>query len=319
MGVSLRHDSFSTGATLLADARAGRRARVHPCVAVSPSPDVAPAVDARDAGKARFADYESARAVYEIWNAIFWQDTSALRWMSDPVWQADEYDLDDEHDGAYFGSRKGCEPLHIQVHPATWHVLAANHTTSKVIDATITAKVYDSGGRQFCHIEQQGVDIAPSSAAPGFAVSWPSAPPFQLVRLELRDGDGALLSENAYWRYSALQSLRRPNMSGLDTLAATQLGLSVRSVTCGRLVATVANDGSTIAAMVRLGLHDDQGTRVTPTRYEANYFWLLPGESREIPVSWPSDATVTPHAYVSAQAYNAPARTAPVPRVPVAA
>jgi Exo-beta-D-glucosaminidase Ig-fold domain len=317
MGVALRRDYIPTGATLLADARVGRRTRIHPCVAVSPSPHVATAVDARSVDKARFADYESARAMFEVWNAIFWQDTSALRWMSDPAWRADDYDLDDDHDGAYFGSRKGSEPLHVQVHPTTWHALAANHTASKVIDATITAKVYEPGGRQLCHIEQQGVDIAPSSAAPAFAVRWPSAPPFQLARLELRDRDGALLSENAYWRHSAPQSPRRPNMSGLDTLATTQLGLSVRTVERGRLVATVANEGSTIAAMVRLGLHDPDGAHVAPARYEANYFWLLPGESREIPVSWPSEAAATKPAYVSAQAYNAPARTAPKPCAPV--
>jgi Exo-beta-D-glucosaminidase Ig-fold domain len=318
MGVSARRDFISTGATLLADERVRRRARVHPCVAVSPLSGVETSSGARDVGRVRFADYESARAMFEVWNAIFWQDTSALRWMFDPAWQADDYDLDDDHDGAYFGSRKGSEALHVQANPATWRVLAANHTTDKVIDATITAKVYDPGGRQFCHIEQQGVDILPSSAVPGFAVCWPSAPPLQLVRLELRDRDGALLSENAYWRYSAPQGPRRPHMSGLDTLAATCLGLSVRVVDRGRLVATVANEGDTLAAMVRLALHDRAGARLTPTRYEANYFWLLPGESREIPMAWPLDATATKPAYVSAQAYNAPARTAPKPCAPVA-
>ncbi|HEV3173039.1 MAG TPA: hypothetical protein VGZ32_22020 [Actinocrinis sp.] len=317
MGASARRDFISTGTTLLADERVRRRARVHPCVAVSPLPGVETSAGARDIARARFADYESARAMFEVWNAIFWQDTSALQWMYDPAWQADDYGLEDDHDGAYFGSRKGCEALHVQVNPTTWQVLAANHTTDKLIDATITAKVYDPGGRQLSHVEQQGVDITPSSAAPAFAISWPSAPPFQVVRLELRDGDGVLLSENAYWRYSALQSPRRPNSSGLDMLAATQLGLSVRAVDCGRLVATVANEGSTIAAMVRLGLHDPDGSRLTPARYGANYFWLLPGESREIPISWPSDATATQHAYVSAQAYNAPARTAPKPCAPV--
>lgn len=260
--------------------------------------------------KAQFVNYENTRAMFEAWNANLWRNTSGLLlWMSHPawhstVWQTYDYDLD--VNGAYYGSRKGCEPLHVQANPTTWQVLAANHTARTLTGASITAKVYDLSGRQLSHIEQQGVNIAPSSTAPAFTVSWSaSLPALHLLRLELHDGDGALLSQNTYWRYAAAQ-----DMQGLNTLARTKLSVSVHGVKDDRLTATVANRGTTVAAMVRLALQDRSGARVLPAQYEDNYFWLLPGESRELSISWPPDAALGKGPQVSAQAYNAAVQTA---------
>lgn len=115
------------------------------------------------------------------------------------------------------------EPLHVQTSPMTWQVLAANRTARKLNGASITAKIYDLSGKQRSHIEQQGMDIAPRSTAPGFTVSWPaSVPPAHLLRLELRDSGGVLLSQNTYWRYAAAQDTQ-----WLNTLARTKPSISV--------------------------------------------------------------------------------------------
>jgi hypothetical protein len=115
------------------------------------------------------------------------------------------------------------EPLHLQTSPVTWQVLAANRTARKLSGASITAKVYDLSGTQRSHIEQQGMDIAPCSTAPGFTVSWPAnVPPAHLLRLELHDSGGALLSQHTYWRYAAAQDTQR-----LDTLTRTKPSISV--------------------------------------------------------------------------------------------
>ncbi|MBQ1012458.1 hypothetical protein KBX53_16135, partial [Micromonospora sp. M51] len=46
------------------------------------------------------------------------------------------------------------------------------------------------------------------------------------------------------------------------------------------------------------------GNRVLPARYDDNYFWLLPGETREVRVSWPARPGVARQVTVTAQAYN---------------
>ncbi|MGH3415804.1 MAG: discoidin domain-containing protein [Actinocrinis sp.] len=268
--------------------------------------------------RAQVADYENTRAVFETWNAKLWNSASGLSRptsVSQPalhstVWQSAEDDPDVS--GAYYGSRKGSEPVHVQAHPGTWQVLAANHTARALHGASITARVYDMAGRQFSQIEQQGMNIPASSSVPGFVIGWPMSSPLpQLLRLELLDCDGVALSQNTYWRDPATQDVH-----ALDSLARTRLALSVSDRRMdddgrGRLTATVTNRGATVAAMVRLALRDGIDACVLPARYDDNYFWLLPGESREVAISWPvgaaSDST-SQHPQVVAQAYNAGAR-----------
>jgi len=261
--------------------------------------------------KAQFVNYENTRAMFEAWNANLWRNTSGLLlWMSHPawhstVWQTYDYDLD--VNGAYYGSRKGCEPVHVQAHPSTWQVLAANHTPRRITGASITARLYDLSGKQLSHSEQQGIDIAPSATAPAFTVAWPATlPPLHLLRLELSRSDGKLLSENTYWRYAAAQE-----MQALNSLPRTKLKVELHGAESGKLTATVANQGATVAAMVRLALQDKTGARMLPAQYEENYFWLLPGESRRVAITWPTTTTSQQHQQqrqhpqVSAQAYNA--------------
>ena len=246
------------------------------------------------AARAQFVNYESHRAMFEAWNANLWQDaTGLLLWMSHPawhstVWQTYDYDLD--VNGAYFGARKGCEPLHVQADPGTWRVRALNHTTTALTGASVTARLYDLHGRQLGGVQRQALDLAPSSGAAAFTVAAPAGQTLHLVRLQLRDNRDRLLSENTYWRYSQPSDMRVLN--GLTT----RLSLSTR----GR-AATVTNRGAAVAAMVRIGVRDGRGDRILPVRYDDNYFWLLPGESRSVGLAWrrPGRARVEVSAYNS--------------------
>lgn len=57
--------------------------------------------------------------------------------------------------------------------------------------------------------------------------------------------------------------------------------------------------------MIRVALRDSRGDRVLPTRYDDNYFWLLPGESRKVPVAWPARLGRSRGVRLEAEAYNA--------------
>lgn len=260
--------------------------------------------------KAQFVNYESIRAIFEAWNSRLWQNaTGVLLWMSNPawhstVWQTYDYDLD--VNGSYYGARKGCEPLHVQASLADWSVAAVNHTTAAVNGATVTARLYDLTGRQLGSTSQQSLDIAASAMSPAFTVAFDgSLPALHLLRLELRDSTGELLSENTYWRYRA-----NTDMQALSQLASTQVTLTARREG-NQMTATVRNTGIVVAAMVRLSLRDAQtGDRILPAQYSENYFWLLPGESREIQVSWPDGQPRSGSPALFAEGYNVPVTNA---------
>jgi hypothetical protein len=234
-----------------------------------------------------------------------------MLWMSNPahhstVWQTYDYDLD--VNGTYYGARKGCEAIHVQASLTDWQVLVANHTAQALRGATVTAELYDLSGTTLAAPQSQPVTVAASSAAPLFTAGFTAALPSpHLLRLRLTDQRGRLVSENVYWRYRNAQ-----DMQALNQLPQVPVSASVRGAGGGQdgLTVTLRNDGHAVAAMVVLSLRDRRsGQRVLPTHYSDNYLWLLPGETRDVTVSWrPSHPPAVPHVLVNG--YNLP-RQAP--------
>lgn len=226
-----------------------------------------------------------------------------------------------EADGAYYGARKASEPLHVQADPVDGAVRVVNRTAAPVLGATVTAQLHDLCGRPMGAAVARRIDIAAADTADAFSVPFDrSLPATHLLRLRLTGADGRLLSGNDYWRYRTATDMR-----SLNGLPNVRLSLSVRPTGPRGLLAAVRNTGTAPAAMVRLALRDRRsGERVQPVFADDNYFWLLPGESREVALSWEtagdaagapagsdgSDDADTPG--VEAAAYNAtPVTTQP--------
>ncbi|MER8011826.1 discoidin domain-containing protein [Streptomyces sp. NPDC094149] len=263
------------------------------------------------ARKAQFVNYENARAMFEAWNAHLWDNASGLMlWMSHPAWHStvwQTYDYDFDVNGMYYGARSGCEPLHVQADPVEWQVLAVNHTSADLRGATVTARLYDLDGRELAGKKTADVDVSRADTTKAFTVLWTDGlPELHLLRLTLRDSRGKEVSRNTYWRYREAAALR-----ALNKAKQVRLTGSITRVTGDgdrrELTAVIRNQGSAVAAMVRLSLlKEPGGDRVLPTLYSDNYLWLLPGESRTVRLSWPAGAHSSDRPVLTAQAYNGP-------------
>lgn len=255
--------------------------------------------------KAQFVNYESMRAIFEAWNAKLWNNArGVLLWMSHPawhstVWQTYDYDLD--VNGSYYGSRKACEPHHVQADLSTWQIAAINHTPTALTGVVVKAQLLDLTGKQLATPQTQTVDVAASQMTQAFTVPFTDAQPaLHLLRLTLTD-KGKQLSENTYWRYRT-----DTDMQALNEAQPTQLTATLTN-SGGQYQATIHNVGATTAAMIRLSLRAQNGEdRILPTHYTDNYFWLLPGEARTVTIT-PRHQTNGPKLRV--EAYNAPAVT----------
>jgi glycosyl hydrolase family 2/Ig-like domain-containing protein/F5/8 type C domain-containing protein len=257
--------------------------------------------------KAQFVNYENIRAMFEAWNAHLWNDATGLMlWMSNPahhstVWQTYDYDLD--VNGTYYGARKGCEPVHVQASLTDWQVLVANHTARALSGATVTAELCNLSGRALAAPRSQDIAVAASSTARAFTVPFTSSLPSpHLLRLRLTSQQGTLLSDNVYWRYRSAQDLQ-----ALSRLPQVQVSATIHPGNDGQntLGVTLRNDGDVVAAMVVLSLRDRRSRRrVLPARYSDNYLWLLPGETRDVVVSWGAGQQILPQLLVNG--YNLP-------------
>jgi len=127
-----------------------------------------------------------------------------------------------------------------------------------------------------------------------------------LVSLELRDAQGALVSQNLYWLGANPAAYRE-----LNNLAPTTLTTSAKAVnSAGMIKVTVqlTNPAAVASLQNKLTLLnvDDLG-RVLPAYYSDNYISLLPGESRTIQVEYPSAAAHGP-AQIALCGWNAVAQ-----------
>ena len=263
--------------------------------------------------RAQFINYESMRAIFESWNHKLWNDCSAvLIWMSHPAWMSttwQTYDYDFEVNGSYFGAKKACEPVHVQAMLTDWSVDVLNHTAQGIPNATVTAALYSLDGKRLGEVQTKSVDLPPSGVVPVFTAAWPAGiPPLHLLRLELRDQAGKLLSENVYWRY-----LKPENMQALNTLAPTTIAATVTTRIEGPrtvLSATIANAGPTVAVMVTLSLRrakDD--SRVLPAFHSDGCLWLLPGETRTVTIECATGSLNGSRPALRISGYNLPAIT----------
>ncbi|ANI89980.1 glycoside hydrolase [Arachidicoccus ginsenosidimutans] len=238
--------------------------------------------------KAQLANYEAFRALYEGRNAkLFAPCTGVLTWMSNPaqpsfVWQIYSHDL--EPNASLFAAKEACEPVHIQLNEKTHEVQVINNLPN-AIKGNAYLQVYNLDSKQI-YTQQFAVNALPSAAITLDSVNWlKPLPDVFFVKLELKDNDGKLLSDNFYWQANKTH----PNdLTSLNQLPFATLNLTVkRTDENGKclLKVTVHNNSKSIALMAHLQLHGQKSDkRILPVFYSGNYISLIPNESRTVTI-----------------------------------
>ena len=119
--------------------------------------------------KAQLVNMETNKAMYEGWANHIWDDASGiLIWMSQSaypsfVWQTYDYYYD--LTGAYWGAKKGCEPLHILWNCANNNIRVVNTSSQDLSNATATAMVYNLDGKEVPGFQNAAIVNVPSNSA----------------------------------------------------------------------------------------------------------------------------------------------------------
>ncbi len=238
---------------------------------------------------AQMADYEALRALFEGRMAqLFHPATAVITWMSNPAqpsttWQLYSYDL--EPFASYFGARKGCEPIHIQLDARDGRIAVINHQPQVVEGLTYRVRVVDLDGHLILDRSATVGSLAASAATDLGPVDAPSdAPSVQFVRLDLLDARRTVVSDNFYWRNLAAEN----DLTALDRMPAVPLEAGIARADRGGVVhldVTLSNWGQAVAVMTHLQLRRKAlGVRVLPVWYSDNYISLLPGEQRSVAI-----------------------------------
>jgi exo-1,4-beta-D-glucosaminidase len=209
------------------------------------------------------------------------------------IWHLYDYYL--RPGGGYFGTKKACEPVHVQYSYDDRSIVVVNGT-GKPIDGTVVAKVVDIDSsvkfsREVAvHVEADALQrLFTVPDIPGLSSTY-----FVDLRLSAA---GKPVSSNLYWLSSKMDDLDwekstwyvtpvkgYADFNALRTLPAARITTSMSAARRGDeeiVRVTATNPGKTLAFFVHLQLmKGNTGEEVLPVAWSDNYVALLPGETR---------------------------------------
>jgi hypothetical protein len=229
---------------------------------------------------AQILNYDTYRAMFEAQSV---HRMGVLLWMSHSCWPSfvwQTYDYYFEPTAAYFGCKKGSEPLHIQWNCLDETIEVVNYSSGNQAGLIAELELLNLDGSR---IDQKSstVDSREDSTVTCWKMSYPAnASPVHFIRLRLRKGD-EVVSSNFYMR-----GLEEGNLRAIRELPKSQIDSSTKAAKSGdgwRLTTELRNTGRAPALMVRLkAVGEKSGERILPAIYSDNYIALMPGEHQTI-------------------------------------
>lgn len=277
--------------------------------------------------KAQAMAYDGQRAMFEAYSQQKYTATGIIQWMLNNAWPSLIWHLYDYYlqpAGGYFGTKKACEPVHVQYSRVDRGVEVVNSTYRSVAGLNVTANLYDLNLHEIfsgqAHIDLEADGVVKALTVPEEAFR--SASPIYFLRLATENSDGEPISRNFYWlsakkntyewqkttyrytpvsSYEDLTSLQKlPKAGPLDASAAIEMngtGPSVR--------VTLHNPGAHLAFQIRLAIHrDGDEAEVLPVLWQDNYIELMPGESRELTAQFVSSDSLRGNIELTVAGWN---------------
>ena len=248
--------------------------------------------------KVQLINYDSYRAMFESWNSRLWGDASGvLLWMSHPAWPSVEwqtYSWDYETFGSYFGSRKACEPVHVQMNLDDHDVVVLNTTTSPLDDMKVTLTCYDLAGKKISAKAVKEIDVPANSRKDLFRAELDGINGNFIVRLVLSDRKGKVVTINDYM----MRGEGTEDFKALNSVGKAQIKARKVSSQDGVLRYEITNTTGNIAFNLKFNLCDEKtGKIILPAYFSDGYFHLLPGEKRTLEVHSPSTGAIMVEGY----------------------
>jgi hypothetical protein len=244
--------------------------------------------------KAQMLQYESHRAIFEGMNAHLWTlNSGRMLWMIQPAWPSNNWQIyTSDYDTAapYYGVKKASETVHVQMNLPDFQLAVINTTLEPLSGAVLEAKVFSLDGHLISE-RRQTLAAAADAVTNGekLDLAGPMSHGPVIVKLQLQDAAGRLLSDNVYW-----QAAKDADLNQLSAMARDVVAVSATSQRVGedvKVLVRLENRGVAPALANKLTLEDSKGMRILPAFYDDNYVTLMPGETRDIAVRYPASAS----------------------------
>jgi exo-1,4-beta-D-glucosaminidase len=269
---------------------------------------------------AQTMSYDSERAMFEAYSRNKYTSTGVIQWMLNNAWPSMIWHLYDYYldaGGGYFGTRKACEPLHIQYSYDDHSVVVVNSTYNPSPSLTAEVHLYDANLKPLFAQQKQVQEPADSSTRilniPSDAFN--SGSKIYFADLTLKGANGEVVSHNFYWipaklttwdwkktDYTHTPAIEHEDMTALISLPKAIIKSQIKigdSPEGKKIELDLTNPSKALAFQISFAARIKSGDLIAPVFWSDNYIELMPGESRTITAILPRDASANTEVQLS--------------------
>ncbi len=244
--------------------------------------------------KSQVLQKEAMRAMCEAFRKNKYKASGILIYRLNAGWPSLCYHLYDyflRPNGAFYGVQEAFEPLHVQFSYDDNSVFVVNGYYQDFNNLKVSAKVLNFD-MSVMYSKDITMDIAADGNKPAFTI-----PPIEglsdnyFLTLSLKNSSGEEKSSNFYWFSS--KGDQKADFRDLMKLSPVKLNVKGKYHEKGdksKVILTIENPSDDLAFFINPSLiRGEHGAEILPVFWSANYFSLLPHESREISVTFDAE------------------------------
>jgi exo-1,4-beta-D-glucosaminidase len=257
--------------------------------------------------------YSGERAMFEAYSRNKYTSTGVIQWMLNNAWPSMIWHLYDYYldaGGGYYGTKKACEPIHVQYSydDHSVYVVNSNYQPSGKIE--VSAHLYDLHMKE---LFAQQASITPGADSSVKAITIPDEnfsgdPSLRFVELSVKDAKGEIVSRNFYWvstkltdfdwpktDYTHTPAITHEDLTALRQLPEAKVESTLHVESDGTWTVRLHNPSKALAFQVAVDGVGKDGQDISPMPWSDNYIELMPGETRILsakPLSAESGASV---------------------------
>ncbi len=260
--------------------------------------------------KSQVFQNEAVKAMFEAYAGNKYRSSGIIYWMYNSAWPKmywQFYDYFFNPNGAFYGARTACEPLHVQYCYNDSVIKIVNSFYKEFKDLDVTAKLYDFDMNQIGS-QEMTTDAGPDSAVPVFKLNIPEkTTDVYFLKLNMNDSSGKTVSSNFYWL--SAKGDENADFTGLDKLPLTEINASASSIEKDgndyKFTVTLENPGKDLAFAINPKLLKKTSLEpVLPVFWDDNYVSLLPGEKKVINVRFDKKLLEGEDPYLKIEGWN---------------
>lgn len=250
--------------------------------------------------------YDGERAMFEAYTRNKLTSTGVIQWMLNNGWPSVIWHLYDYYlqtGGGYFGTKKACEPLHVQYSYDDHSIYTVSSLPNATPSLKVQAAVYDLHLKPVFH-QTKTINLAADGSKRVFDIPdsvFEPNPSIHFVRLEMRDASGKIVSRNFYWipnpltqfdwkktDYTHTPAITFADMQALQSLPRSRVRAELTIVN-HTLHVHLENPSDALAFQVQVRGFANADNPILPLLWSDDFVELMPGEQRDLTATLPKN------------------------------